>query len=116
MSVFVVTDVTDEIIATAMDKKFNSSVITPDKGIYKDNPSAHVIDEYSLTSNNCTTVVSDVLNESGSNALKGNILQQSSSFGTYSTIPVTKRFILPVLMQNYLNKISKAGSIIHETK
>lgn len=116
MSVFVVTDVTDEIIATAMDEKFNSSAITPDKGIYKDNPSAHVIDEYSLTSNNCTTVVSDVLNESGSNALKGNILQQSSSFGTYSTIPVTKRFILPVLMQNYLNKISKAGSIIHKTK
>lgn len=116
MSVFVVADVTDEIIATAMDKKFNSSAITPDKGIYKDNPSAHVIDEYNLTSNNCTTVVSDVLNESGSNALKGNILQQSSSFGTYSTIPVTKRFILPVLMQNYLNKISKAGSIIHKTK
>lgn len=60
-----------------------------------------MIDEYSLTSNNCTTVVSDVLNNSGSNAFKGTTLQQTSSFGTFRTVSVTNRYVLPASMQNY---------------
>ena len=65
MSVFVVAGIADETIAIAMDEKFNSSTITPNKGKYQDAPSVHVVDEYSLINNNCTTVVSDVLNSSG---------------------------------------------------
>ncbi|NCC11575.1 MAG: RHS repeat-associated core domain-containing protein, partial [Bacteroidia bacterium] len=116
MSVFVVADVADESVATAMDEKFNSSTVTPDKGKYKENPSAHVIDEYSLTSNNCTTVVSDVLNNSGSNALKGTTLQQTSSFGTFMTVPVTNRFVLPASMQNYLIKMSRPSGTIYRIR
>jgi RHS repeat-associated protein len=84
--------------------------------LYKDNPSAYVIDEYSLTNNNCTTVVSDVLNNSGSSALKGTTLQQTSTFGTWTTVPVTNRFVLPASMQNYLIKTSKPGSTVYRTK
>ena len=49
------------------------------KSDYYNSSSARIIDEYKLTSNNCTTMVSDVLNKSGSNALKGTRLQQTSN-------------------------------------
>lgn len=72
MSVFVVTDVADEKVANILDEKFNMSTTMPDnpKSDYYNSSSARIIDEYKLTSNNCTTMVSDVLNKSGSNALK----------------------------------------------
>ena len=40
------------------------------KSDYYNSSSARIIDEYKLTSNNCTTMVSDVLNKSRSNALE----------------------------------------------
>jgi hypothetical protein len=116
MSVFVVTDVADATIADAMDAMFNSSTTMPNIGDYKDNPSARVIDEYQLTKNNCTTVVSDVLNNSGSSALKGTMHQQTSTFGTWATVPVTNRFILPASMQNHLNKTSSPGGTVYKTR
>ena len=83
MSVFVVTDVADEKVANILDEKFNMSTTMPDnpKSDYYNSSSARIIDEYKLTSNNCTTMVSDVLNKSGSNALKGTRLQQTSNLG-----------------------------------
>ena len=82
MSVFVVTDVADEKVANILDEKFNMSTTMPDnpKSDYYNSSSARIIDEYKLTSNNCTTMVSDVLNKSGSNALKETRLQQTSNF------------------------------------
>ena len=67
MSVFVVTDVADEKVANILDEKFNMSTTMPDnpKSDYYNSSSARIIDEYKLTSNNCTTMVSDVLNKSG---------------------------------------------------
>lgn len=63
MSVFVITDIADDKVADIFDEKFNSSNIVPDnpKSKYCNDPSAHIIDEYELTGNNCTTTVSDVL-------------------------------------------------------
>lgn len=96
MSVFVVTDVADEKVANILDEKFNMSTTMPDnpKSDYYNSSSARIIDEYKLTSNNCTTMVYDVLNKSGSNALKGTRLQQTSNLGTWTTIPIVNRFIL----------------------
>lgn len=116
MSVFVITDVADEVIATAMDEKFNSSTVMPNTGEYQDSPSAHVIDKYSLTSNNCTTIVSDVLNNSGSKALNGTMYQQTSSLGTWTTVPVQHRFVVPASMQNYLIKTSKPRGTVYRTR
>lgn len=86
MSVFVVTDVADEKVANIFDEKFNMSTTMPDnpKSDYYNSSSARIIDEYKLTSNNCTTMVYDVLNKSGSNALKGTRLQQTSNLGTWT--------------------------------
>ena len=69
------------------------STTMPDnpKSDYYNSSSARIIDEYKLTSNNCTTMVSDVLNKSGSNALKGTRLQQTSNLGTWTTIPIVNR-------------------------
>ena len=118
MSVFVVTDVADETIANAMDEKFNSSTTIPDNpnSKYYNNPSAHVIDEYSLTSNNCTTIVSDALNNNGSTVLKGTMYQQTSTFGTWTTVPVTHRFVLPASMQNYFIKTSNPQGTVYRTR
>jgi len=116
MSVFVVADIADETIVTAMDEKFNSSTITPNKGKYQDASSAHVVDEYSLINNNCTTVVSDVLNSSGSKVLTGMMYLQTSTFGTWTTVPVQHRFVIPASMQNYLIKMSKPGGTTYRTR
>ena len=118
MSVFVVTDVADEKVANILDEKFNMSTTMPDnpKSDYYNSSSARIIDEYKLTSNNCTTMVSDVLNKSGSNALKGTRLQQTSNFGTWTTIPIVNRFVLPISMQNHLVRISKPGGVVYKTR
>ena len=118
MSVFVVTDVADEKVANILDEKFNMSTTMPDnpKSDYYNSSSARIIDEYKLTSNNCTTMVSDVLNKSGSNALKETRLQQTSNFGTWTTIPIVNRFVLPISMQNHLVRISKPGGVVYKTR
>ena len=118
MSVFVVTDVADEKVANILDEKFNMSTTMPDnpKSDYYNSSSARIIDEYKLTSNNCTTMVSDVLNKSGSNALKETRLQRTSNFGTWTTIPIVNRFILPISMQNHLVRISKPGGVVYKTR
>ena len=118
MSVFVVTDVADEKVANILDEKFNMSTTMPDnpKSDYYNSSSARIIDEYKLTSNNCTTMVYDVLNKSGSNALKGTRLQQTSNFGTWTTIPIVNRFVLPISMQNHLVRISKPGGVVYKTR
>ena len=118
MSVFVVTDVADETIANAMDILFDSSTTMPDNpsSKYYNDPSAHVIDKYSLTSNNCTTVVSDILNNSGSNALEGTRYMPKSNFGTWTTITVKNRFIRPAAMQRYFNRVSNPAGTVYKTK
>ena len=86
------------------------------KSDYYNSSSARIIDEYKLTSNNCTTMVYDVLNKSGSNALKGTRLQQTSNLGTWTTIPIVNRFVLPISMQNHLVRISKPGGVVYKTR
>lgn len=84
--------------------------------MYYENSSAHVIDEYRLTNNNCTTMVSDVLNESGSAALKGIGFQQTSNFGTWTTVPIVNRFVFPKSMQKHLTRISQSGGVVYKTR
>ena len=83
------------------------------KSDYYNSSSARIIDEYKLTSK---TMVSDVLNKSGSNALKGTRLQQTSNLGTWTTIPIVNRFVLPISMQNHLVRISKPGGVVYKTR
>jgi RHS repeat-associated protein len=97
VSVYVITDVTDEAISSILDAKFNSSDVLPSKpkGKYYNNPSAHVVDEYNLLNNNCTTVVSDALNEGGSK-----VLYRTTAGYPSKTRPVT--YTVPVSLESYL--------------
>jgi RHS repeat-associated protein len=118
MSTYVVTDVTDEQIATVYDEMFNSSTKMPDKGKYANNSSAHVIDEYKLFSNNCTTIVEDVLKETGSKVMNATQRITNRSLGESFDITVRERFIKPSSLQSHLNYISKnkKEKIVYKTK
>ncbi len=41
---------------------------------------------------------------------------QTSTLGIWATVPVQHRFVIPVLMQNYLIKISKPGGATYRTR
>ena len=118
VSVFVVKDVKDDKVAKVLDDKFNSSQKLPDNpdSKYYNNSSAHVIDQYELTKNNCTTVVSDALNTAGSKSLQSIVIQQASSFGTWTSYTATNRFILPLSLQNYLSSKSTSGKTVYQSK
>ncbi|MDR2409489.1 MAG: RHS repeat-associated core domain-containing protein [Bacteroidales bacterium] len=119
MSVFVVTDVADDKVANILDEKFNSSTTMPDnpQSGYYNNSSAHIIDEYKLFSNNCTTLVSDVLNQSGSDVMTKTQQITNRSIGDIEYISVkNNRIIIPSNMQNHLMKMSKQGGLVYRTK
>lgn len=69
-SVYVISDVTDKAVGAILNSEFMSSTQMPTSGEYKSSPSAHIIGDYKLMSNNCATTVSDVLNMAGSRALQ----------------------------------------------
>ncbi len=94
-TIFQIMDVTDEAVQREMDGQFNSTDQKPDEGRYKGDPRAHVVSEYRLLSNNCTTCVSDALNSSGSSATR----QRPNKSGKQETI----RFIIPASLQALLN-------------
>jgi hypothetical protein len=114
-STFTIADVEDSKVSSALDERFNSSTEMPDRGDYADNPSAHIIDEYQLTENNCTTFVSDILNLSGSSVLKTTQFLPTN-FGVGASYPITKRFVLPAALQNYLNRSSRPNSVVYRRK
>jgi RHS repeat-associated protein len=119
MSVFVVTDVADDKVTDILDEKFNSSTVMPDnpQSEYYNNPSAHIVDEYKLFSNNCTTLVSDVLNQSGSDVMTTTKQITNRSIGDIEYISVKNiRIIVPSFMQNHLMKMSKQGESVYKTK
>jgi hypothetical protein len=95
MNVYQVLDVTDEAVFKNLNAKFNSSQTTPNKGDYKGSPNAHVIGDYKLLSNNCTSLVSDALNQTGSDALER---MPNAKTGEQ----IKYRFILPASMQSLL--------------
>jgi RHS repeat-associated protein len=118
MSIHVITDVSDEKVADILDEKFNSSSRVPDNSDskYYKNSSAHVVDEYSFTSNNCTTMISDVLNQSGSNVFKTVQYQQTSTLGTGTSFPVIKRFVAPLSLRIYLNSSARNNGVVRKTR
>ena len=118
MSSFVITDIEDSKTLRVLDEIFYSSKKMPDNSDskYFNNPSAHIIDSYKLTSNNCTTFVSDVLNQAGSNALESIAIQQTSTFGTYRAFSVKERFIVPASFKRFLNQISRPNGVVYKTK
>ena len=110
LSVFTISDVNDNDIMDIANKLFDSSEQLPSERSkrYANDPDAHVIDEYSLLNNNCTTFVSDLINKSGSKVLNYQHVISTSPIGTPITIPSTHRFINPRSMKSYLNsKIKK---------
>ena len=108
MYTFVIDDVNDNEIKSYADKIFNSSTTLPDEKSkdYNNDPSAHVIDEYNLFSNNCTTFVSDVLNKVGSNVLNELHIIPTSSFGTFTSYEAKGRFVNPRSLLRHLNNQS----------
>ena len=107
MNTFTITDVADENASRLLDKIFNSSSQLPDnpKSEYYQSPSAHIIDNYNLFSNNCTTFVSDILNSLQSKALKTTDMQVNI-LGHRLSLDVRQRFVLPVRLQWHLNLMS----------
>ena len=109
VSIFTVPDVSDAELIEVMDRKFNSSMQMPNnpKSEYKNNSSAHIIDEYNILGNNCATTVSKALNAAVFNVLKGYIRQPSNSFGMWKSIPILKVYNTPSGLQNHMKGIFK---------
>ena len=117
ISTYVITDIEDAAVSKILDKKFYSSNMLPDQqgSKYYKNQSTHVVDDYKRITNNCTTLVSDVLNEAGSKALE-NTRILNTRFGPV-ILPVKERFILPVSLKDYLNnKAINNNSVVYKTK
>ena len=108
LSVFTLSDVNDNDIMDIANKLFDSSEKLPSEisKRYANDPDAHVIDEYSLLNNNCTTFVSDLINKSGSKVLNYQHVISTSIIGTPITIPSTHRFVNPRSMKSYLKRNS----------
>ena len=117
MDAFVITDVSDKEVNEMLDAKFYSSDKLPDnpKSVYYNAPYAHIIDSYKLLDNNCTTFVSDVLNQLNSNALE-TVKVYPVGVNDYYTIPVKERFILPFSLQQHLNQNLKDNGVIHKIR
>ena len=82
---------------------------------YNGSQSAHVIDKYKLISNNCTTFVSDVLNNNGSNVLNVLHFLPASSLGTYTSYEVKERFINPrSLLKHLYNQSHNPNSHVYK--
>ena len=110
MSVFTLPDVNDNDIMNIANELFDSSKQLPSERSkrYANDPDAHIIDEYSLLNNNCTTFVSDLIKMSGSKVLNYQRVIYASPIGSPITIPSTHRFVNPRSMKSYLsNKMRK---------
>ena len=107
VSIFTVTDISDDKLVTVMDEKFNSAMQLPDypTSEYKNNPAAHIIDEYNILRNNCATTVSNALNSAGSNVLKGYMQQPSGNIGMWKSVPILKIYNTPLGLQNHMKGI-----------
>jgi RHS repeat-associated protein len=93
-TVFQILDITDEAVQEQMDAKFYSSTKLPEKGEYKGDSRAHIVGDYKLLSNNCTTVVCDALNDAGSEA--------TERMANKAGIQKNERFVLPASLQDFL--------------
>lgn len=117
MSTFVITDISDSDIQKNVDDIFYSSTKIPDnpKGKYFNNSSARVIDNYVLWNNNCTTFVSDILNNTGSSALMGMTLY-INPYGISTTFMEKQRFINPRAMQSFLIQQSNHHNNVYKSR
>ena len=61
--VYDVANTSENIVRDNFEQQFNSSSETPKTGSYKGDDRAHVIDQYDLTTNNCTTKSLDAVSE-----------------------------------------------------
>ena len=110
ISIFTLTDVKDNDIMNIANELFDSSGQLPSERSkrYANDTDAHIIDEYSLLNNNCTTFVSDLIKMSGSKVLNYQRVIYASPIGSPITIPSTHRFVNPRSMKSYLsNKLRK---------
>ena len=110
MSIFTLTDVKDNDMMNIANELFDSSGQLPSERSkrYANDTDAHIIDEYSLLNNNCTTFVSDLIKMSGSKVLNYQRVIYASPIGSPITIPSTHRFVNPRSMKSYLsNKLRK---------
>ena len=117
MNAFTITDITDEDVSKILDAKFSSSSKLPNMPgrDYYNAPYAHIIDDYKLLGNNCTTFVSDILNQAGSKALE--IINIGTNIlGSHISISVKERYVSPAVLQWHLNRVSNTNSVVHKIK
>ena len=86
------------------------------KSKYYNKSTAHIIDSYELTDNNCTTFVSDAVNKLGSKALNINRIQQHSTLGTFTSYTEQERFVIPASLKKHLDNISVKNNVVYKTK
>ena len=119
METFVITDLEDAQVKDMLDEKFYSSDELPNKPgtDYYNDTAAHIVDGYQLTRNNCTTLVSDVLNTLGSKALNETLIfQAGGTFGTFIKVPIQKRFVLPASLKKHLESKSHTSNVVYKSK
>ena len=106
MSVFTLPDVKDSDIMTIANALFDNSEQLPSEKSkrYANDPTAHIIDDYSLLNNNCTTFVSDLINQAGSKVLNYQHIISVSPIGVPITKPSYHRFVNPRSMKSYLQQ------------
>ena len=109
LNIFTISDISDTKLKNELDAVFNSSTQLPNSpnSDYYNNPNAHIVDEYSLLNNNCTTKVSEALNRAGSQILKGDDLVPASNYGMWRSYKTLQIFNTPIGLQNHLKNVYK---------
>ena len=109
VSVFTISDAYDIELIEYMDNIFNASTKKPQNpnGDYYNNSNARIIDEYSLLKNNCTTKVSEALNNINSKILEVKVSIPVNNYETWEFYTRTQTFNTPRGLQNHLNNVFK---------
>lgn len=107
--VFEFTDVDESQVQTNLESEFNKSTETPNKGKYEGDDRAHVIDNYELTSCNCTTKSTDALESGNGNkplTYKAKISNSKLSGGS-ATVKMHVTSVSPAYLSKELNTAVK---------
>lgn len=114
---YVVSDLTDQKMTEVMDGILSSATKTwkspgdEDKGTTTNN----IVEDYFLLGNNCTTVVSDALNQTGSKVLERETYNVQIPGGVKKEM-YNDRYIIPSTFRHYLDaKSNQTPQIIYQS-
>lgn len=121
MSSFIINDITDETMTDVMNGVIGKAEKRLDLEEKKDgtigpkspNEEIYKLDEYKLLSNNCTTFISDALNNSGSKAMETTRYYSHPMRGSIG-YTIKERIRTPHYMKGFLNSQSGTRSVLKQ--